>query len=273
MQFDRVGRQWRLRHDRPPDLALRSSEQLWQQYWLVRRRLRWSGDWGSDFGGRREAADRSAGVGALRPPRYAPELVNVVSMYDTMYDIFVRFLGLDPGLYHNGKFQPTYKPNRESEIAPILIRPNLYQYVAAIDQIGRKSHAGIPGDTSPQFLQGVEKHLRSPADKNKPDLMPLVAGDNPLSSFQASNYSTFDRDGTFHFERLPAGRRLDGVSARHRRGSGAGPGQSGELRRRRLLPGIEMTWTAVTRRFTSRCRRSRRFLTRFASGTRMSARA
>jgi hypothetical protein len=121
------------------------------------------------------------------PPKYAPEIVNIVAMYDTMYDIFVRVFGLNPGLFQNGQFQQAYRPNRESEIAPLLIRPNLYQYVAGISGVGRANHARVPVDTPQQFAQNVEGVLRGPDDKNTPGLMPKLAGDNPLKLFQTSN--------------------------------------------------------------------------------------
>ena len=84
------------------------------------------------------------------PPKYAPEIINLVSMYDTMYDVFVREFGLNPALFANGNFQPSYQPNQDGEIKPLLSRPNLYQYVAAI-RGGVRPHGRLPGQTSEQF--------------------------------------------------------------------------------------------------------------------------
>jgi hypothetical protein len=79
------------------------------------------------------------------PPKYAPEIVKIVTMYDTMYDIFVREFGLSPGLYQNGQFQQSYPPNHDAEITPILIRPNLYKYVAALGPPHDRSARGGAG--------------------------------------------------------------------------------------------------------------------------------
>ena len=81
-------------------------------------------------------------------PKYAPELVNFVTLDDTMYDIAVRFLGHDPLLYdatkHRGGvsdsstydpfagFNPAFRPNYERDIRPIIERPRGYRWVAQI---------------------------------------------------------------------------------------------------------------------------------------------
>jgi hypothetical protein len=177
------------------------------------------------------------------PPKYAPEIVNIVSMYDTMYDIFVRVFGLNPGLFKNGQFQPSYKPGLASEITPLLIRPNLYQYVAGISGFGRTNHAKVPTLTSQEFAQKVEGVLRSPADKNKAGLMPKLAGDNPLSPFQTSNYLSLTATQYFILSQFAKGIVSQGAS-------GQGDGEGMALDRASLgntvggafCPGIEMTW-------------------------------
>jgi L-lysine 6-oxidase len=79
-------------------------------------------------------------------PKYAPELVNLVTLDDTMFDIAVRFLKLDksiydqtayPGRYPDGSnydvfagFNLDYQPNYERDIEPIICRPESYRWVA-----------------------------------------------------------------------------------------------------------------------------------------------
>jgi len=176
------------------------------------------------------------------PPKYAPEIVNIVAMYDTMYDIFVRVFGLNPGLFQNGQFQQAYRPNRESEIAPLLIRPNLYQYVAGISGVGRANHARVPVDTPQQFAQNVEGVLRGPDDKNTPGLMPKLAGDNPLSSFQTSNFLSLTATQFFILSQYANGTfSTDAPSAK---GEGVALDQAslGNCVGGAFCPGIEMTW-------------------------------
>jgi hypothetical protein len=175
------------------------------------------------------------------PPKYAPELINLVSMYDTMYDIFVRQFGFAPSLYSNG-FQAGYRPNRAGEIVPLLRRPNLYQYVAIIPPFARSTHAGLPTLTSDQFKQNVEGMLRGPDNKNSAGLMPYLAGDNPLSTLQVSNYLTLTATQFFILSQFANGIFSD--AAPPAKGEGAALDQASleNCVGGAFCPGIEMTW-------------------------------
>jgi hypothetical protein len=176
------------------------------------------------------------------PPKYAPEIVNVVSMYDTMYDIFVRVFGLNPALYQNGQFQPAYQPGRAAEILPLLIRPNLYQYVAAIPTFGRNNHASLPTDTPQQFAQNAQNMLRGPTDNNTASLMPKLAGDNPLSQFQTSNYLTLTATQFFILNQFAAGIVSTAPPPAIGEGMALDQANLGNCVGGAFCPGIEMTW-------------------------------
>lgn len=175
------------------------------------------------------------------PPKYAPEIINVVSMYDTMYDIFVRDFGLNPDLFNN-EFQANYKPNRASEIVPLLSRPNLYQYVAIIPPFARNQHAALPTLSFQDFKQHVEKMLRGPDKKNIAGLMPFLAGDNPISSSEVSNYLTLTATQFFILQQFannvftdtPPPPKGDGVALDQASLENCVGGA--------FCPGIEMTW-------------------------------
>jgi len=134
---------------------------------------------------------------SVAPPSYAPELINQVNMYDNMYDIYVRELNYNPALYKDGEFQTSYIPNYQAEVKPILERPDFYQYVAAIPSLGTSNHADLITDSPEVFAGFAEKYLRgrgtqgNPASgpaENASGLMPLLAGDNPISNFTASKF-------------------------------------------------------------------------------------
>lgn len=78
-------------------------------------------------------------------PKYAPELVNIVTLDDTVFDISLRFLGYAPDIHDLERwpasgpaydpcagFNPDYRPNFERDIAPILRRPEAYRWVAQV---------------------------------------------------------------------------------------------------------------------------------------------
>jgi hypothetical protein len=182
------------------------------------------------------------------PPKYAPEIVNIVTMYDTMYDIFVRLFGLNPSLYQNGQFQSSYQPNHDAEVTPILKRPNLYRYVAAIGSVGIGNHARLPTYTSQQFAQIVEGVLRNPADTNADKnedglpLMPRVAGDNPLSDFQRSNFLTLTATQYFILSQWAKGVFASGSPPAKGEGMALDQATLQNCVGGAFCPGIEMTW-------------------------------
>lgn len=188
---------------------------------------------------------------SVAPPAYAPQIINQVNLYDDIYDIYVRELNANPALYKDGAFQEDYVPNYYSEVQPILSRPNLYQYVASFPSIGTTNHLDIVNDSSKDFAGFAAKYLRGrgtqgnpksgPAE-NAPSLMPLLAGDNPISNFTASKFlgltatqffilSQFT-DGKVSMDSptsLPEGAALDKANLENCVGGA-------------FCPGIEITW-------------------------------
>jgi L-Lysine epsilon oxidase N-terminal/L-lysine epsilon oxidase C-terminal domain len=175
------------------------------------------------------------------PPKYAPEIVNIVTMYDTMYDVFVQQFGLNPGLFNNG-FQTSYKPNQASEIVPLLSRPNLYQYVAIIPPFARNLHGSLPTLTPQQFKQSVSFLLRDPNKKNTAGLMPYLAGDNPITTSTVSNYLTLT--GTQIFMLKQFANNVVSNSPPPPKGEGVALDQASleNCVGGAFCPGIEMTW-------------------------------
>ncbi|WP_437813841.1 CTQ-dependent lysine 6-oxidase LodA [Sorangium sp. So ce1078] len=79
-------------------------------------------------------------------PKYAPELVNIITLEDTIYDVAVRYQGFDPRLYTGAPataasaaaydplagYNPDYRPNYRRDIEPIITRPQGYRWVAQV---------------------------------------------------------------------------------------------------------------------------------------------
>jgi L-Lysine epsilon oxidase N-terminal/L-lysine epsilon oxidase C-terminal domain len=176
------------------------------------------------------------------PPKYAPEIINVVSMYDTMYDIFVQKFGLNAALFNNG-FQASYKPNRAAEIIPLLSRPALYANVALIPQFAAGIHASLPKLTPQRFKVQAAGLVRGPDRNNVARLMPFLAGDNPLDPNHAvSNYLTLT--GTQAFVLSQFAKNIVSDAAPTPMGEGAALDQASleNCVGGAFCPGIEMTW-------------------------------
>lgn len=81
-------------------------------------------------------------------PKYAPELVNITTLFDTAYDIAVRFLGAAPEIFgksyspepfpkHGGYtplagYNPDYVVDYDRQVKPIFERMQAYRWVADI---------------------------------------------------------------------------------------------------------------------------------------------
>lgn len=84
-------------------------------------------------------------------PKYAPELVNISTMYDTQYDVAIRHMGLDESIYKASEkntrndyfpydaaysplqgFQKDYVVNFNTQVKPIIDRMASYRWVAEI---------------------------------------------------------------------------------------------------------------------------------------------
>ncbi|KFA90413.1 LodA/GoxA family CTQ-dependent oxidase [Archangium violaceum] len=176
----------------------------------------------------------------VAPPAYAPQLLNMITLYDTLRDTFVTQCDLEPELCKGGTFNDGYKPNFQADILPILQRPSDYQWVARINDQGIDAHAELPRSGSHNFM----KFVRDPQSVNDyPGRMPKMAGDNPLTPDVPRNFLTLTRTQYFFLSQFSQGHYVDTPPT-----STATPGQ---LLDRGVLencvggpfcPGIEMTW-------------------------------
>lgn len=140
----------------------------------------------------------------VAPPKYAPEIANVVTLYDTIFDAMVR-ANKYHDIYQNGFWRSGkdgYRPNFRTEIQPLLERATLYPWVTAIPP---KPHTfdfkmlgatGKDGLGAPEF-QGLRQYLldfvRPPYQENTlianngATMMPFLAGDNCLQPGTATS--------------------------------------------------------------------------------------
>jgi hypothetical protein len=156
-------------------------------------------------------------------PRYAPQITDIVTMDDLIYDVAVRNSNYAPLIYSNGRYNPDYIVYFWRDIWPILQRPFSFGFVADIDPTdGGDPHESGPNSTgnfdpvplsippfagedpndrqnraaSRRFLYHVlRKHGRENSlyvDSDKPGktlyAMPLLCGDNPLSNDVPSKF-------------------------------------------------------------------------------------
>ncbi|NDY92836.1 LodA/GoxA family CTQ-dependent oxidase [Ideonella livida] len=144
-----------------------------------------------------ERIDAGTAWALVAPPAYAPQIANLVTLWDTIFDTGVRN-GQHPeictgGLWRSGP--QGYRPNFQTEIGPLLARATLYPWVAAIPP---KAHTfdmarlgRVPTSASDDENRGLRhwilQVLRPPAAENQiigstgRTMMPFLAGDNALN--------------------------------------------------------------------------------------------
>ncbi len=197
------------------------------------------------------------------PPGYAPQIANLVTLYDTIFDAAVRHQAARPDIFAGGfwRLGPAgYRPSYASDIRPILERATVYPWVAAIPPKPHRFDFGRLGDPDPalnQFRHYYLDALRAPGFQNQRiggsgvTMMPYLAGDDCLgpgtseaspAKLATSKYLTLTETQYFFLQQWADGYFDPGP---------APPPHPGEQLTRAVLencvggafsPGIEMTW-------------------------------
>lgn len=193
------------------------------------------------------------------PPAYAPQILNLVTLHDTMFDVAVRDLGYRPDMYADALWNPDYRPDFDSEIRPILQRGSGYPWVVAIPPRTHHFDFDRLGDPDPAYNSMRQYYLsvlRAPNEQNALassgsgyTMMPFLAGDEATSASQkSSKFLKLTDTQYFLLQQWAQGLfRRDGAAG-GAAGYAADPGD--ELTRASLencvggafSPGIEMTW-------------------------------
>ncbi|MFT3771023.1 MAG: LodA/GoxA family CTQ-dependent oxidase [Minicystis sp.] len=125
-------------------------------------------------------------------PGYAPQTLNVVSLWDEVYNTFIRDMLLRPEVYRDGAYDRGYEPYFDSELKPVFRAAALTRWntnlppmaIRAHDAIGRIGPEDAPGDT---LIAGLA-FIRNPNNPGEAGvgvpLMPLALGDAGNSFLQ-----------------------------------------------------------------------------------------
>lgn len=132
-------------------------------------------------------------------PGYAPQTLNVVSLWDDIYNTFVEDLDLDPSLYNNGAYVPTFKPSFDDNVHPIFRAAAMQMWNTNLPKAAMAGHRTVDGitasDTPSQYLN-VKSIIRDPnnwqteSEEGAPK-MPLSLGDSGMSFLMVSTTQYF----------------------------------------------------------------------------------
>lgn len=124
----------------------------------------------------------------VAPPKLAPELINIVTLDDVMYDVAVRNFNANTKMCCDGVYKEGYEPDYDTEIAPILNRPAGYRWVAAIPVMSSFSPPPFnPRDKTPENKENREAYynfFRHPGSDN--DSGAFVGGDQNKLTINAN---------------------------------------------------------------------------------------
>lgn len=196
-----------------------------------------------------ETAEAFGGWVICCDPGYAPQIRNVVSVWDDVYDIWVRDLGLQPDVLDpaTGQFRPDFLPSFEQHIRPIFRAAALQRWTVNLPPIAQAAHASVDAigadDNPDRTIMAGLTYLRNPnvpaEDGVGVPLMPLSLGDagKPFLSVTPTQYFFLEQWSKQRFKKgrggtptLGPGEALDMVSLSNCLGG-------------RYVPGIEVSFT------------------------------
>lgn len=122
-------------------------------------------------------------------PAFAPQTQNAVSLWDDIYDSWVRTLDLEPALYRDGMFQPGYQPGFPDQLQPFFVAASVQRWntnlpkfaIAAHDAVGRIRAADDPAETVLAGLAFIRNPNIDQQNYQGAPFMPLSLGDNGKS--------------------------------------------------------------------------------------------
>jgi L-lysine 6-oxidase len=135
-------------------------------------------------------------------PDFAPEIVNISTLSDTMFDVAIRTKNLDPSMHDGSDYLATYRPSYHQEILPILERCRAYQWVANVQSM--TAFAYPTEDLSDPLTNAIERaaffaYFRAPNDKS-------------ADQTGQSQGTLFNNEATFDIPKMPINSGSNSVS-------------------------------------------------------------
>ena len=133
----------------------------------------------------------------VAPPAYAPQVPNITTLYDVLYDLALKEFHFDTRLFDQGHWRRDYIVNFKTEIRPLLERAGLAQWVCHIPKDAHLFDLNALGNNDSQY-DAIRKRIadlirrrgqenQKSNDKNH-TMMPLLCGDNPITPTLPSEY-------------------------------------------------------------------------------------
>ncbi|KAA1245169.1 CTQ-dependent lysine 6-oxidase LodA [Aquimarina sp. RZ0] len=202
-------------------------------------------------------------------PDFAPEIINISTLSDTMFDVGVRHFDLMPNMYQGTSYNDDYIVNYQRDILPIIQRIGGYQWVANVQSMMAFT-SNIFDFSDPSAANQINRenyfsYFRAPNDKSIPQndqqqgqlfkedganffpMMPLNSGSNSVSNETIVKFLALDETQYFMLGQWAKGcfeNNSDYTSLPIRAEDQASVGNCVGLP---MCPGIEVTWSLQNR--------------------------
>lgn len=180
-------------------------------------------------------------------PGFAPQIRNVVSVWDDVFDVWVRELALQPEIYNPkaDAFNPDYQPDFETQIRPIFRAANLQRWTTNLPKMALRAHDAVDAisatdEPNRTIMAGLNfiRNPNLPAELNiGVPLMPLSVGDAGTSFLTVTKTQYFFLEQWSKNNFVPS------------KGTGLGAGEMLDMASLsnclggRFVPGIEVSYT------------------------------
>lgn len=201
----------------------------------------------------------------VSPPKFAPELRNISTLDDVLYDVGVRFKNLVPELYDKKKkswrsgWNPGYVANYERDIQPIIERPGDYVWVANVPTMIAFARPRFdPADVSESNRKNREdffRYFRQPGESelgkqheilmspHGVPMMPLNSGTNSVTNDNIDKFMSLTLTQYMLLKQWAAGKFVSGKPGPPP--AGVHPldrASAGNCVGHPMSPGVETSW-------------------------------
>ncbi|MDO7172665.1 LodA/GoxA family CTQ-dependent oxidase [Mariniflexile sp. AS56] len=143
--------------------------------------------------GTKHALEGSAWV-VVTDPAYAPQTLNVVSLWDDVYNTWLEKFNLRPEVFSNGKYNVDYKPFFLDDVYPTLNAAHMQMWNTNLPSRAIDAHYRMMQLTENKPSIDIMQFIRNPDgsqdDKGAP-LMPLSLGDSDKGFLSLSRQQYF----------------------------------------------------------------------------------
>ncbi len=143
--------------------------------------------------GSQQAIEGSAWA-VITDPAYAPQTLNVVNLWDDVYNTWLESFNLQPEVFSNGNYNPDYKPFFQDDIFPTLNSAHMQMWNTNLPDQAISAHERVKLLTEQKPPFDIMKFIRNPdgsQNDNGAPLMPLSLGDSNQAFLTVSRQQYF----------------------------------------------------------------------------------